>query len=152
LLEKIPQLLLNRKSFGGRRIPVEQFVDKKILRFKARAGTSTMFPGIAGPVTEEIIYLLCNGQRRMGVEELRKSRDSLELWDGIEAGEEEQVAMDLMKAVIDRNAGQLAIARERLETQVIGKCINKRLRLTTNDWVMGFAYYEVRSITYIAYM
>ena len=143
LLEQVPGLIQRRRSFGGKRIPFEQFVEQKIASFRARAGTSSIVVGIAGPVTEEIIYLLCNGHKRMGAEELADSRKSLELWDRLESGEEEQLAMELMRSVVDRNDGRLVIARERLETTVIRNGLHRRISLQTNGWVAGFAYYEV---------
>jgi hypothetical protein len=144
LLDSVPNLLQKRKSFGGRRIPFEQFVDKKLTSFKTRAGTSNpIIDGITGPVTEELVYLLCNGQKRMGEAELEKSWESLELWACVECGEEETIAMEFMRSVIDRNAGRLDVARERIESKVIGDGLNTRVHLECNDWIAGFAYYEV---------
>jgi hypothetical protein len=142
-LDSVPGLLQKRKSFGRRRIPFEQFVEKKITSFKIRAGTNPIVDGITGPVTEELMYLLCNGQKRMGETELEKSWKSLELWGDVESGEEETIAMEFMRSVIDRNAGRLDVARERIESKVIGEGLSKRVPLGCNDWIVGFAYYEV---------
>lgn len=50
LLDRVPSLLDKRKSFGGKRIPFEQFVDKKLTRFKARAGlNNSIVEGIWDP-------------------------------------------------------------------------------------------------------
>jgi len=141
LLENVPNLLMKRRSFGGRRMPFEEFVDRKINRFKIRAGTAPITEGITGPVTEEITYLLCNGQKRMGSKELEKSWESLELWGDCEG--EEYYAMELMKSIIDRNSGMLDSARKRIEHRVINEDLNIRVQLGSNDWVAGFAYYEV---------
>jgi Protein of unknown function (DUF3808) len=143
LLDRVPSLLQKRKSFGGKRIPFEQFVDRKLTRFRSRADGSSIVHGVMGPVTEEIIYLLCNGQKRMGSEELEKASRSLELWGSVSCGEEEDMALELMKSVIDRNAGRLDVARVRIQNKVIANGLNKRIALGTNDWVAGFAYYEV---------
>ena len=142
-LELVPTLLNKRKGFGGRRIPFEAFVERKIARFKLLAGDKDIVEGVTGPVTEEITYLLCNGQKRMGEKELEKSWESLELWKDVECGEEEELAMALIRSVVDRNAGRLDVARERIETKVIAEGLNKKIALGTNDWVAGFAYYEV---------
>lgn len=96
-----------------------------------------------GPVTQEAIYLLCNGQKRMGKSELEKSWESLELWSSVDCGEEEIIAMEFMRGVVDRNSGRLDVARERIETKVIATGLDKRAQLGSNDWVAGFAYYEV---------
>jgi hypothetical protein len=144
LLNSVSDLLQKRKSFGRRRIPFEQFVENKITSFKARAGTSNhIVDGITGPVTEELVYLLCNGQKRMGETELAKSWESLELWGCVECGEEETIAMEFMRSVIDRNAGRLDVARERIENKVIGDGLSKRVPLGCNDWIAGYTYYEV---------
>ena len=143
LLESVPGLLHQRKSFGGRRIPFEQYVDRKINRFKARAGNGRIIDGISGPVTEEIIYLLCNGHKRMTIQELEKSRESLEIWGRIAYGEEEKIAMGFMNGVIDRNAGRLDEARKKIEKVVIAEGLSQRVPLGSNDWISGFAYYEV---------
>lgn len=143
LLDSVPSLLQKRKSLGRRRIPFEQFVEKKITSFKTRAGTNPIVDGITGPVTEELVYLLCNGQKRMGETELEKSWESLELWGRVDCGEEETVAMEFMRSVIDRNAGRLDVARERIESRVITEELRKRVPLECNDWIAGFAYYEV---------
>lgn len=145
LLEKVPSLLQKRKSFGGKRIPFEQFVDRKINRFKTLAGTGPIINGIQGPVTEELTYLLCNGQKRMRQPELENSWTSLELWTSDCQGEE-LIAMDLMKSVVNRNEGKLDIAKERIETKIISQALNKKVQLGSNDWVAGFAYYEVTSV------
>jgi hypothetical protein len=142
LLEKVPSLLQRRKAFGGKRIPLEQFVDRKIQRFKALAGTGPIVDGIQGPVTEEMTYLLCNGQKRMRQPELEDSWTSLELWTSDCQGEE-LVAMDLMKSVVNRNEGKLDIAKERIETKIISGVLNRKVELGSNEWVAGFAYYEV---------
>jgi hypothetical protein len=143
LLEKVPSLLAKRKGFGGKRIPFEQFVERKINRFKSCAGTESLVTGVTGPVTEEMMYLLCNGQKRMGQKELEDSWRSLELWSDKLGGEEEVLALSLMKSVIDRNAGRLDIARERIETKVIAEGLQRKVVLGANDWVAGYAYYEV---------
>jgi hypothetical protein len=145
LLDTVPSLLSKRKSFGGKRIPFEQFVDRKITRFQSRAPNGPIIEGITGPVTEEITYLLCNGQKRMGATELEKSWESLELWSDVEGGEEEEIATAFMKSVVDRNAGRYKSARDRIEEKVIGEALSKRTPLGCNDWVAGFAYYEVRN-------
>lgn len=143
LLDSVPNLLLDkRKPFGGKRIPFEQFVENKLDRFKHRAAGSPIVEGIAGPVTQEAIYLLCNGQKRMGKLELEKSWESLELWGSINCDEEETIAIEFMKSVLDRNSGKLDIARERIETKVLADGLNKAT-LGSNDWISGFAYYEV---------
>ena len=144
LLDSVPNLLQKRKSFGGKRVPFEQFVEKKLTRFKSRAGTdASIVDGIRGPVTEELVYLLCNGQKRMGATDLGKSWESLELWGFVECGEEEIIAIEFMKSVVDRNTGRLEVARERIENKVIRAGLNKRVPLGCNDWIAGFAYYEV---------
>lgn len=143
LLERVPSLLQKRKSFGGKRIPFEQFVERKINRFKSRAGTKPIVEGVTGPVTEELTYLLCNGQKRMKENELEKSWQSLELWSSFGCEEEEVFAMELMKSVVDRNAGRLEAAWERIELKVISEGLNKKVPLGINDWIAGFAYYEV---------
>ena len=94
-------------------------------------------------MTEELVYLLCNGQKRMGEKELTKSWESLELWSCEECDGEETIAMEFMRSVIDRNAGRLEVARERIESKVIGDGLSKRVPLGCNDWISGFAYYEV---------
>ena len=146
LLESVPSLLSKRKSFGGRRIPFEQFVDRKIIRFQSRASNRPIIDGISGPVTEEVTYLLCNGQKRMGPKDLEKSWESLELWSEVEGGEEEEIAMAFMKSVVDRNAGRYTVARDRIEAKVIGDALSRRTPLGCNDWIAGFAYYEVHSL------
>jgi Protein of unknown function (DUF3808) len=146
LLDSVPNMLQKRKSFGGKRIPFEQFVERKLQRFKSRAGSGPIVDGITGPVTEEITYLLCNGQKRMGKGDLEKSWDSLELWGDVECGEEELIAMEFMRSVVDRNAGRLDVARERIESKVIADGLTKRVPLGSNDWIAGFAYYEVHFI------
>jgi hypothetical protein len=143
LLEKVPSLLQKRKSFGGKRIPFEQFVERKINRFKTLAGNGPLTDGIQGPVTEEMTYLLCNGQKRMREPELQNSWESLELWTRDCQGEE-RMAMELMKSVVNRNEGKLDIARERIETRIIAEGLNRKVQLGSNDWVAGFTYYEVR--------
>jgi len=143
LLEKVPSLLQKRKSFGGKRIPFEQFVERKINRFKTLAGSGPLTDGIQGPVTEEMTYLLCNGQKRMREPELQNSWESLELWTRDCQGEE-RMAMELMKSVVNRNEGKLDIARERIETRIIAEGLNRKVQLGSNDWVAGFTYYEVR--------
>lgn len=148
LLDSVPSLLSKRKSFSGKRIPFEQFVDRKITRFRSRSPTDSIVDGISGPVTEEITYLLCNGQKRMGAKDLEKSWESLELWSEVEGGEEEDVAIAFMKSVVDRNAGRYKIARDRIEEKVIGEVLNKRAPLGSNDWVAGYAYYEVSTALY----
>src|SRR5579859_1873281 len=50
-LTRVPTLLAKRKSFGGKRIPFEQFVERKITRFKLLAGTGEIVDGVSGPVT-----------------------------------------------------------------------------------------------------
>jgi hypothetical protein len=147
LLERVPSLLNKRRSFGvsGKRIPFEQFVERKLIRFKARAGSRLIVEGVTGPVTEEVCYLLCNGQKRMNQKELGKSWQSLDLWDGLGCEGDEVFALDLMRSVVDRNAGRLDDAQNRLETKIIGDVLNKKVPLGCNDWVAGFAYYEVRS-------
>lgn len=147
LLDIVPSLLDKRKAFGGKRIPFEQFVDKKLTRFKSRAGENPILEGISGPVTQEAVYLLCNGQKRMGKKELEKSWESLELWGCVECGEEETIAMEFMRSVVDRNAGRLDIARERIEKKVLGDGLDKRVHLGSNDWIAGFAYYEVLPVS-----
>jgi hypothetical protein len=144
-LDRVPSLLQKRKSFGGKRIPFEQFVERKINRFKLRANGAPIVDGVTGPVTEEVTYLLCNGQKRMGTKELEKSWASLELWHNRGCGEEETMAMELMKSIVDRNAGRLDLARDRIEIKVIAEGLSKRVVLGSNDWVAGFAYYEVYS-------
>ena len=143
LLESVPSLIGKRKATGGRRIPFEQFVERKFKRFKSRAGTAPIVEGITGPVSEEVMYLLCNGQKRMGANDLEKSWKSLELWSDIEGNEEELIALEFMRSVVDRNAGRLDDARERLERRVIADSLNKRVPLGSNDWVAGYTYYEV---------
>jgi len=143
LLEKVPSLLQKRKSFGRKRIPFEQFVERKINRFKTLAGNGPLTDGIQGPVTEEMTYLLCNGQKRMREPELQNSWESLELWTRDCQGEE-RMAMELMKSVVNRNEGKLDIARERIETRIIAEGLNRKVQLGSNDWVAGFTYYEVR--------
>ena len=69
--------------------------------------------------------------------------DSLELWGFVECGEEEIIAIEFMKSVVDRNTGRLEVARERIENKVIRAGLNKRVPLGCNDWISGFAYYEV---------
>jgi hypothetical protein len=142
-LDRVPGLLHKRKSFGGRKIPFEQFVDRKINRFRLKANGASIIEGVTGPVTEEVTYLLCNGQKRMGQKELEKSWESLELWHTRGCGEEEGMAMELLKSIVDRNAGRLESARDRIELKVIVEGINKRVVMGSNDWVPGFAYYEV---------
>jgi len=149
LLDKVPTLLAKRKGFGGKRIPFEQFVERKYNRFKSCAGDNPVVDGVSGPVTEEMMYLLCNGQKRMGTTELEKSWGSLELWSFNPAGQEEALAMSLMKSVIDRNAGRLELARERIEMDVIAEGLNKKAILGSNDWVAGYAYYEMGVISWL---
>ena len=55
------------------------------------------------------------------------------------------MAMELMKSIVDRNAGRLDLARDRIEIKVIAGGLSKRVVLGSNDWVAGFAYYEVPS-------
>ena len=143
LLDRVPSLLQKRKSFGGKRIPFEQFVERKITRFRSIAGSNPIVDGVTGPVTEEITYLLCNGQKRMNEEELEKSWRSLELWNQVGCEDEDVFSMELMKSVVDRNAGRLDDAKERIQRKVIGEGLNKKGALGINDWVAGFAYYEV---------
>jgi hypothetical protein len=143
LLESVPSLLSKKRSFGGKRIPFEQFVDRKMTRFQSRAPNGSIIEGITGPVTEEVTYLICNGQKRMGTKDLEKSWESLEMWSEIEGGEEEEIATAFMKSVVDRNAGRFQEARDRIEEKVIGEALSKRNPLGCNDWVAGFAYYEV---------
>lgn len=149
LLENVPNLLQKRKSFGGKRIPFEQFVERKLNRFRTLAGLGPIINGIQGPVTEEITYLLCNGQKRMRQPELEDSWKSLELWSSSSCQGEELVAMELMKSVVNRNEGKLDVAKERIETKVIAEAINRRVQLGSNDWVAGFAYYEVHSLVIV---
>lgn len=143
LLQKVPGLLQKRKSFGGRRIPFEQFVDRKITKFMTKAGNAPITEGITGPVTEEVTYLLCNGQKRMTQKDLEKSWESIELWRSSDCGQEELFAMELLRSIVDRNSDRLDVARERIETKVIAEGLSKRVPLGVNDWVAGFAYYEV---------
>jgi len=145
LLDRVPNLLTKRKSFGvsGKRIPFEQFVERKITRFKARAGSKPIRDGVMGPVTEEVTYLLCNGQKRMRVTELEKSWQSLELWERIGCEDEEVYALELMRSVVDRNSGRLEDAKQRIEKKVISERLSKKGSLGSNDWVAGYAYYEV---------
>ena len=142
LLDRVPHLLQKRKSFGGKRIPFEQFVDRKVTRFQTR-GAESVFEGVTGPVTEEIIYLLCNGQKRMNTHELERSWKSCELWSSVPGDVPEDLSMALIKSVIDRNAGRLEIAKERIENEIISAGLSRRVPLGTNDWIAGFAYYEV---------
>jgi len=144
LLEKVPSLLQKRQSFAGKRIPFEQFVERKLNRFRILAGSGPIINGIQGPVTEEITYLLCNGQKRMRHPELQDSWKSLELWSSNCQGEE-LIALELMKSVVNRNEGKLDIAKERIETKIITDGLNRKVQLGSNDWVAGFAYYEVHS-------
>lgn len=145
LLDRVPSLLNKRKSFGvsGKKIPFEQFVERKLNHFKAHAGSNPIVQGVKGPVTEEVTYLLCNGQKRMGQKELERSWESLRLWEDIGCEHENEFSLDLMKSVVDRNAGRLDQAKERLEKNIIGDVLNKKVALGINDWVGGFAYYEV---------
>jgi hypothetical protein len=107
------------------------------------AKTNDIISGVGGPVTEEILYLLCNGQKRMRNHELEKSWKSLELWtDGI-SGDEEIMSLSLMKSVIDRHAGRLDVARSRIEMDIIAEGLYKKVPLGANDWVAAYAYYEV---------
>ena len=147
LLDRIPSLLSKRKGFGGKKIPFEQFVEKKLARFKVLARTSPIVKGVSGPVTEEMIYLLCNGQKRMNDHELQNSTASLELWKD-PAGDEEVLALELMKSIVDRNAGRLDAAKERIEKTIIPDVVAKRLGLGCNDWVSGFSYYELAVISW----
>ena len=145
LLEAVPDLLQRRRGIGGRRIPFEIFVERKIARFRVVAGdASRLVDGVRGPVTEELMYLLCNGQKRMSEGDLEKSWGSIEMWNCLECGEEEKVSVEFMKSVIDRNAaGRLDLAKERIERNVVAEALAKRIPLGCNDWISGFAYYEV---------
>jgi len=147
LLEAVPDLLQRRRGMGGRRIPFETYVDRKITRFRMVAGPGgRLVDGVRGPVTEELTYLLCNGQKRMSKGDLEKSWESIEMWSCLECGEEEKVSVEFMKSVIDRNAaGRLDLAKERIERNVVGEALAKRVPLGCNDWISGFAYYEVSS-------
>jgi Iml2/Tetratricopeptide repeat protein 39 len=141
LLDKVPAMVHKRKSFGGKKIPFELFVERKVTRFMAQT-TGSVAEGITGPVTEEVIYLLCNGQKRMNAKELDRSCKSCDLWESVSGDEEEMLSMNLIRSVIDRNAGRLDEARERIETKIISAA-NKRVPTGSNDWVAGYAFYEV---------
>jgi len=143
LLESVPNLLQKRKSFGGKRIPFEQLVERKLGRFRLHAGCRPIVEGVSGPVTEELTYLLCNGQKRMGPRDLEKSLESLQRWEGKRRGDEETIAIEFMKSVIDRNAGRLDRARQRMEANVVNDSFPQKVRTGSNDWLTGFAYYEV---------
>ena len=78
--------------------------------------------------------------------ELANSWKSLELWTRDCQGEE-LMALELMKSVVNRNEGKLDIAKERIERKIIAEGLNKKVQLGSNDWVAGFAYYEV-SLTF----
>jgi Protein of unknown function (DUF3808) len=143
LLERVPSLLQRRRGFAGRKIPFEAFVERKIARFRHLAGEGRLVEGVRGPVTEETAYLLCNGQKRMGMGDLDKALASIEMWGCEECGEEESVAVEFMRGVVDRNAGRLDVARERIEKKVVAEALVKRVPLGCNDWISGFAYYEV---------
>lgn len=58
--------------------------------------------------------------------ELEKSWQSLELWSSFGCEEEEVFAMELMKSVVDRNAGRLEAAWERIELKVISEGLNRK--------------------------
>jgi len=70
------------------------------------------------------------------------------VWSEVEGGEEEEVATAFMKSVVDRNAGRYKSARDRIEEKVIGEALSKRTPLGCNDWVAGFAYYEMAVISW----
>lgn len=146
LLGGVPNLLQRRREIGGRRIPFEAFVERKITRFRAVAGPhGRLVDGVRGPVTEELTYLLCNGQKRMSKAGLEKSFASIEMWGCQECAEEETIALEFMKSVVDRNAGRLDVAKQRIESKVVGEALVKRVPLGCNDWISGFAYYEVQT-------
>lgn len=67
----------------------------------------------------------------------------IEMWSGQECEAVETVALEFMKSVVDRNAGRLEAAKERIERKVICETLEKRVPLGCNDWISGFAYYEV---------
>jgi hypothetical protein len=76
---------------------------------------------------------------------VEKSWKSLELWSDGSIGDEEIMSLNLMKSVIDRHAGRLDVARSRIEMEIIAEGLHKKVPLGANDWVAGYAYYEVIS-------
>lgn len=134
----------------GRQLPFDTFVNRKILRWEARAKewNCSFIDAIGVSPIEEMIYFW-NGYKRMRSHHLQESLDNL-AWSESPANHHwakedlnEKAILATLRAVCLRTAGSTAEAKEILQKEVIAHDAAKFAGTNNDDWMPPVARYEM---------
>ena len=129
-----------KRKFGGRQIPFEVFILRKMARYKARSKENPC-AGVGVSPTEIFVYLFCNGHKRMHKDELLISLETIQ-WESpdiiLEA--DEKLEQQLLSASIKRHMGDLTDSEAALGPVL---AIDRRELKHKEEWVQPYALYEV---------
>ena len=130
-----------KRKFGGRQIPFELFILRKMARYKARSSDNPC-AGVGVSPTEIFVYLFCNGHKRMNKDELLVSLETIH-WESPEHVLEADEKMEqlLLSASIKRHMGDRKDSEAALEPVLE---IDRRELKNREEWVQPYALYEVQ--------
>ncbi|KAI2472741.1 hypothetical protein F4781DRAFT_428157 [Annulohypoxylon bovei var. microspora] len=156
LFRKAPTVA-GKKRFLAKPLPFEQFVSRKVQKWEDRSKALgiDLIDVVGVSPAEEMIYLW-NGTRKMQIPELKVSEKALS-WDRLTAPEEarkkikeeidEQASRDVCRAAVERELGNLDLARELLDSVLAMDKLAFRGG-NKDDYPLPAAHYEMAALAW----